>query len=56
MRQRDQRQEAGEELTNKGPSGQPLSRGLRVLREASAHTQGEHRIQLCKRSLVGRKV
>lgn len=42
MKQKDQRKEEGEELTNKGPFWCPLSHGLRVMGEASAHThQGE---------------
>lgn len=40
MKQKDQRTEDGEELANKGPFARPLSRGLRLMGEASGRTQG----------------
>lgn len=39
MKPKHQRKEEGEELTNKGPFWPSLSRGLRLMGEASTHTQ-----------------
>lgn len=54
MKQKDQRTEDGEELANKGPFARPLSRGLGLMGEASARTQGARRAELFKRSPGGR--
>lgn len=55
MKAKHQRKEEGEELINKGPFWPSLSRVLRLMGEASTHTRAEHRTELFKQSLSGRK-